>query len=157
MSEETTAAEALHYIRGRLAALDTDIHALKNQRADRRHQIATNISCEVNRIRWALGYLPDDCNAGKQGTNNLMPALAAFASGILRHYHADGCVDGDDLVALAEACNVLVARTMPRPCGAECVCNEFANAEEWPILCLRDNVDGSVIDPRALKANGGEA
>jgi len=147
MTDEKTAAEALHYVRGRLAALDVDIHALKNQRSDRRFQIAANIGIEVARIRWALSFMPEDCNYGKQDQNTTIPRLAEFAQRVLGEWPDVGDVDGMDLQEIGEATGVLVAVEMTRPCGGDCNCNEYYSPEEWPVKCYRLNLDGSVVDP----------
>lgn len=156
-TDEKKPAEVCHYIRGRLAAIDADLHALKTQRADRRHQLALNIETELHRVRWALGYMPDDCNYGKQGTNAIMPQLGEFARRIMDDWPEGGMLDGGDLQDIGEATGVLVPRTMDKPCGENCQCSEFYGSDEWPVTCYRLNLDGSVIDPRALKEHGGEA
>lgn len=157
MTEEKTAAEALHYIRGRLAALDKDVHALKNQRADRRFQLAGNVAMEVARIRWALSYVPEDCNFGNDKRNNVIPDLAGFADGIL-DCAADACdVDGGDVQEIGVATGVLVETEQARACCAECRCQEYYGPEEWPVRCFRRNLDGAQIDPRTLKKHGGLA
>lgn len=157
MTNEKTAAEALHYIRGRLAALDADVHALKTARADRRFQLGANVGIEVARIRWALSYVPEDCNFGNDKASNVIPDLAGFASRILEHWPEYTEIDGGEIQEIGVATGVLVETRQQRPCGAECNCNEYFNAEEWPVTCYRVNVDGSQIDPRVLKKHGGLA
>jgi len=157
MDEQKSAAEALHYIRGRLAALDADVHALKTARADRRFQLATGIATEVARIRWALSYCPEDCNYGNDKRNNVVPDLAGFATAILDASRDAHDVDACDVQEIGIKTGVLVETLQPRPCSATCICNEAYAAEEWPVQCFRWNVDGSQIDPRTLKKFGGLA
>ena len=157
MTNEKSAAEALHYIRGRLAALDGDVHALKTARADRRFQLGGNVGIEVARIRWALSYVPEDCNFGNDNTSCVIPELAAFATAILDASHDANDVDACEVQDIGIRTGVLVETLQERPCGADCICNEAYDAEEWPVQCYRRNVDGKQIDPRALKKHGGLA
>lgn len=155
-NDEKKPAEVCHYIRGRLAAIDADLHALKTQRADRRHQLALNIETELHRVRWALGYMPDDCNYGKQGTNAIMPQLGEFARRIVEHFQADG-LDVESVTDHAIATGVMVIRKTEVPCGRTCYCRDYGSKAGDVVDCFRVNLDGSVIDPRALKEHGGEA
>ncbi len=149
--DEATPDQIVEYVRGRLCAIEHDTELLKKQHAQRRHQIAGNIRTEVARIRWALGFLD-----GKGQDNKVLPNYYKFAVRVLGDWPDVGTLDGFDLQEHGEATGLLVPRVMAEPCVENCNCTEYYRDDEWPVTCYRLNLDGQVIDGRALKKHGGD-